>query len=458
MKQGKSAKENAVSLGEAFRLALEAEQSGRLDEAEAMLQRILTADPRNPDALHVGAVVALRQLRFDAARERIGKAIAEVPDLAVLHRTLSEIERQSGNTDAALAASYRGLKLDGTDAPAIAILASIYRDRLELDAAIECARNALALQPDFAAAHFVLAESYMLRGEFMAGWQAFELHTRYLAQRTPSGPPLWDGKPLLGGTLLLIADQGFADVIQFARFIPWAAQCCGELVIACAAHLHKLLDQVLPGVKMFADWREQPRFNAYCPLPGLALRYGATRATIPRDIPYLRAEPALQAAWLERMAPRAAPGHRRIGLIWAGRMDNETDRTRSTTLEALTPIGDVDKVTLVSLQTGEAAGQLARYAGRSPMIGVGHALKSIDDTLAVIAGLDLLITVDIAAAHLAGAMGKPVWIMLPYVPDWRWMLKTSESPWYPTARLFRQPAPGRWDAVVQDIVAELRRS
>jgi hypothetical protein len=445
-----------ISLADALKSAVEAEQAGRLDQAEALLVRILAAVSGNPDALHVAAVVALRQHRFDVAIERIEQAIGEVPDMAPFYRTLSEIQRQAGNTDAALTAAYRSLKLDPTDAPAAAILATIYRDRLELDAALECARNALAIAPDFAAAHFVLAEAYMLRGEFMAGWQAFEWHTRHSRATTgPGWPPLWDGRPLLGGTLLVIADSGFGDTIQFARFLPWAAECCSELVVACKASLHKLLDQVLPGVKVVEDGHPMPPFSSYCTLSGLALRYGATRSTIPREIPYLRADPALQATWAERLSPRIPPEHRRVGIVWAGRPEHDNDFNRSASLAALEPIGEAPLVTLISLQTGAAAAQIGRYAGAAPLIGVGHVLTSFEDTMAVIAGLDVLITVDTAVAHLAGAMGKTVWIMLPYVPDWRWMLGTTESPWYPTAKLFRQPQRGRWDLVVRDLVAEL---
>jgi Tfp pilus assembly protein PilF len=445
-----------VTLAEAFKIAVEAEQAGRLDQAESLLAGILAADPANPDALHVAAVVALRQHRFDAAIDSIEQAIGEIPDMAPFYRTLSEIQRQAGNTDAALTAAYRSLQLNPSDAPAAAILATIYRDRLELDAALECARNALAIAPDFAAAHFVLAEAYMLRGEFMAGWQALEWHTRHSrAGYGPGWPPLWDGRPLLGGTLLVIADSGIGDTIQFARFLPWAAECCSELVVACRASLHKLLDQVLPGVKLVEDGQKMPPVSTYCTLSGLALRYGATRSTIPREIPYLRADPELQATWAARLAPRIPPEHRRVGIVWAGRPEHENDFNRSASLAALAPIGEAPLVTLISLQTGAAASQIGRYAGAAPLIGVGHVLASLEDTMAVIAGLDVLITVDTAVAHLAGAMGKTVWIMLPYVPDWRWMLGTTESPWYPTAKLFRQPARGRWDLVVHDVVAEL---
>ena len=246
---------------------------------------------------------------------------------------------------------------------------------------------------------------------------------------------------------MLIADQGFGDGIQFARYISWAAGRCGELVVACSRELQPLIGQ-LPGVaSMFDRWEAAPPAAAFLPLSGLPRLHGTRLDTIPADIPYLRADAERAAAWKARLDTLAAPGHRRIGLAWAGRPTHKNDRNRSVALNRLSAITSVDAVTFIALQVGEAQAQVSRYFGRAPLVNLGPEIDDFADSMAVIDGLDLVVTVDTAIAHLAGAMGKTVFIMLPFTSDWRWLEGRSDTPWYPTARLFRPPAPRDWDAM-----------
>ncbi|MGI9169142.1 MAG: glycosyltransferase family 9 protein, partial [Caulobacteraceae bacterium] len=327
--------------------------------------------------------------------------------------------------------------------------------------AVACAERALAINDNLPGAHFGLAEALLLRGDLARGWEEYEW--RFRMPGVPSlmprnDIPQWDGKPLKDGRLMLIADQGFGDGIQFSRYIPWAAERCGELVLACSAELQPLIGQ-LPGVTtMFDRWEAAPQAAAYLPLSGLPRLHGTRLDTIPADIPYLRADPAKTAAWKARLDMLAAPGHRRVGLVWAGRPTHKNDRNRSVALTRLAAITAIDDVTFVSLQKGPPQAQAAGYFGRAPLVNLVPEIEDFTDSMAIIESLDLVVTVDTAIGHLAGAMGKAVFIMLPFTSDWRWLEGRSDTPWYPSARLFRPPAPRDWDAVSVGVAAAMAES
>ena len=257
-------------------------------------------------------------------------------------------------------------------------------------------------------------------------------------------------------TLLLIADQGFGDVIQFARYIPWAAERCPDIAIACSAEMQPLLRQIAParGSSFAGRMRPTTRHSARCP----ACRGWPARAldTSPRRCPYLRADPARAAQWAERMdglgAARLSPRRRDLG-----RPADAQQRPQ--------PLGAARRFPAARrtwpasrcwrCRRARRPARPARYYGRAPLINIGAEIDDYDDTMAILDNLDLLVTVDTSVAHLAGAMGRPVWIMLPRAPDWRWLLDRSDTPWYPSARLFRQQTVRRWDDVAQAIAAEL---
>jgi hypothetical protein len=267
--------------------------------------------------------------------------------------------------------------------------------------------------------------------------------------------PQWDGTALPEATLLLIADQGFGDVIQFSRYIPWAAERCPDIAIAGSAEVQPMLRQIAPKARLFTRWQDAPDYAAFCALSGLP-RLAATRTgTVPAPVPYLHADPARCAQWAERLDGLVPRGFRRVGVIWAGRPTHNNDRNRSALLADFAPLANVAGIALLALQKGPKTGQAGGYYGRAPLINIGAEIEDYDDTMAILDNLDLLVTVDTSVAHLAGAMGRPVWIMLPRAPDWRWLLERSDTPWYPSVRLFRQPSMRRWDDVVQTIATEL---
>jgi hypothetical protein len=337
-------------------------------------------------------------------------------------------------------------------------LAIIHYERLEIDECLDCARRALALDPTLPGAHFELAEALLLQGDMARGWEEYEWRFR-IAGAAPLMPatdkPQWDGTPMRE-TLLLVADQGFGDVIQFSRYIPWAAERCADIAIACSTEVFSLLRQIYPAARLFQRWDEAGAYAAFCPLSGLPRLHGTRVENVPAPIPYLRANPARVSAWAERLGRLVPAGYKRVGVVWAGRPTHNNDRNRSASLAAFAPLAAVPGIALVALQKGPAVAQSGNYFGRAPLVNIGAEIRDYDDTMAILANLDLLVTVDTSVAHLAGAMGRNVWIMLPRAPDWRWLRDREDTPWYPTLRLFRQDATRDWRVVTAAIAARLR--
>jgi Flp pilus assembly protein TadD len=443
-----------VPLDELLMVAAEFSEGGRLSEAEKILDHILSAAPDEPAALHQKGVLLFRMGRHLAAAEMIERAISVAPDIMAFRRNLCPIYERLGRYDDALRVGRQALDRDFHDFQTLHNLAVTHYRRLELDQSIACARRALALDPAAPGPHFELAEALLLRGEFAEGLREYEWRYRIAGAPPllpPNNRPHWDGAPLFDATLLLIADQGFGDSIQFCRYIPWVCARCPQVVVVADPLMHPLIRQTHPGLELVSHWDRCPPFAAYCPLSGLPRLHGTTLDTIPGKLPYLHADPARTAAWRARLRDLLQPGTRRIGIVWAGRPTHNNDCNRSMRLSALAPITSLDGISLVSLQKGPAQSGIAEYFGRAPLLNLGAEIADFVDTMAIIETLDLIITVDTAVAHLAGAMGKPVWILLPYAPDWRWLLERSDSPWYPTARLFRQPGPGDWASVARRV-------
>jgi hypothetical protein len=412
-----------------------------LNEAEEALAHALALGPEHAGALHLLGVVGFRQGRVEEAAALMERSIAASPETALYHRNICEVYRSLGRYDDALAAGHRAVGLTPRDPHCYHNLGVLHYHRLELDAAIHCAESALALDPEFAGAHFGIAEASLLRGDFGRGWEEYEWRFR-LANAPKLLPstdrPQWDGMPLPNGRLLLIADQGYGDVIQFARYLPWVARRCPDIAVACSSEIRPVVTQQ-PGVPTtFDHWDSQPDFAAYCALSSLPRLAGTRLHTIPAPIPYLRADPEKVAEWADRLSWLVPAGYRRIGIAWAGRPTHVNDRNRSTTLATFAPLGELPRVALISLLKGSAQAQIGAYWGRAPLINLG---VDFADTMAVLPSLDLVVTVDTVFAHMAGAMGRPVWVMLPFAPDWRLLLDRADSPWYPSAQLYRQPAP-----------------
>ncbi len=387
------------------------------------------------------------------------RAIRIGGDPALYLRNICEVYRTLGRLDDALAAGRRAAELAPTDPMALHNLAIIHYERLEPDAAIDCARRALALDPTMPGAHFELAEALLLKGELAQGWEEYEWRYRIAgaaALMPPTDKHQWDGTPLPNDTLLLIADQGFGDVIQFARYIAWAAARAPAIAIASSPEVAPLLAQIAPHARIFQRWEECPPWAVFCPLSGLPRLHGTSVDTIPAPIPYLRADPDRTAAWRTRLDGLVPAEYRRIGIVWAGRPTHNNDRNRSAPLAAFTPLAALPRTALISLQKGDAAAQAGNWFGRAPLFNLGAEIQDYADTMAIMQGLDLMVTVDTSVAHLAGAMGRPIWVMLPRAPDWRWLMDRTDTPWYPTMRLYRQDPDRDWRTVLTRIARDLK--
>ncbi len=263
---------------------------------------------------------------------------------------------------------------------------------------------------------------------------------------------MWGGEDLNGRTILLGAEQGFGDVIQFARYVPEVAKRGGRVILMCYAELVRLL-QGMEGVEQICSRNPPPAFDVHCPLASLPGVMGTRLDSIPAEVPYLKADAAISETWGKKIGPR---GDRlRVGLVWAGQPSHNRDMERSVLLSQFGPLVSRRDVAFYSLQKGEAAGQVKDPPMGMELIDFSADLRDFAETAGLISQLDLVITVDTAVAHLAGAMGKPVWVLLARLPDWRWLLDREDSPWYPTMRLFRQRTMGDWEDVIRRVAKEL---
>ena len=435
--------------------ALDFSQLGRHREAEELVRAALLAAPSDPDCLHLAGVLAFEKGDLREASVLMERAVAQRPDTVLYRRNICSLYERLGRYEEAVAAGLHAIRLDPYDLPTLHNLAVVNQRLLRLDDAVAYARRAIALDPSAAAPHLALAELLLMRGEMEEGFEEYEWRFRVPEAGTSlpdTDRPQWNGTRLADGPLLLIADQGFGDVLQFLRYLPWAAERCPRLMLACGPALRRLMEHLHPELPIFDRWAQCPSFAAFCPLSGLPRLHGTRLDTIPASIPYVTTDPTETAAWERRLQAMLPRGYVRVGIVWSGRAHPPN---RSLRLSRLAPIGMLDGISLVSLQMGGAHEEVSGYYGRAPLLALGREIADFSDTAAIIANLDLVVTVDTAVAHLAGAMGKPVWIMLPYSPDWRWLLGRADTPWYPTACLFRQPAPGQWEPVVARIAARL---
>ncbi len=393
-----------------------------------------------------------------AALASVEQAIAQAPDVAANHRRAWSLYRRLGRAHEALAAARRAVSLAPTEAVAHNELAAAYGAVLDLTGMANAAARAIALAPGLASAHFARAAASLLAGKFAEGWREYEWRLR-LPGTAGGIPPddlrRWDGTPMPDGKLLLFADQGRGDIIQFARYIPWAAQRCPNLSLCCAGEMWPILQQFRELRHLVTHWHEAPTCDAFAPLGSLPMLARTRLNNIPAKIPYLRAEPRRAARWRHRLDGWLPSDYLRVGLIWAGSAFHNDDISRSTHLSSFLPLATVPGVALLALQKGPAQAQAADYFGRAPLVSLGPEIHDFDDTMAVLDAIDLLVSVDTGVVHLAAAMGRPTWVLLPYAPDWRWLLSRDDSPWYPGLRLFRQPAPNGWGPAIQRITTSL---
>jgi tetratricopeptide (TPR) repeat protein len=357
----------------------------------------------------------------------------------------------------AVAAYDRALMLAPGNAPLHANRAAALRKLDRPHDALTSARAALRIKPDFAHARFVEAVALLTLGDFKAGWRAYESRWQVgwlKSQARDFGAPLWLGnESLRGRTILLHAEQGLGDTLQFARYVPLLAARGAHVILEVQKPLVRLLANLPGAAAVVARQEPLPAYDYHSPLMSLPLACGTELDSIPADTPYIVPAAADVAAWGARLAQRRRP---RIGLVWSGERSHDNDLNRSMPLATLAPLFDLPDVAFVSLQHEVREEDVGFLLGRPDIMRIGPLFKDFADTAAAIANLDAVVAVDTAAAHLAGALHKPLFLLLPYAADFRWLRERADSPWYPGAKLFRQHRFGDWTGAVDELRAALR--
>jgi tetratricopeptide (TPR) repeat protein len=462
--------EAAASLREALRhrpdypeawynLGVTLGQLGRRDEAVAAYREAVRLRPGYAEALNNLGLALTEAGEHGTAAVFLRQAARLRPDFAEAHNNLGLALAGLARHAEAEAAYAEALRLDPASVEAHTNLGSAYKDQGRLDEALASYELALWHRPDGATAHWNRALAWLQAGDFARGWPEYEWRWRRArAERRRFSGPAWDGGPLEGRTVLLWAEQGLGDTLQFVRYARLVRERGARVVLAAPGTLLPLLGSC-PGVDQLVDEQaEAPPFDVQAPLLSLPGLLGTTLGTVPADVPYLAAEPARVARWRGRLAK--LPGFR-VGIALQGNPRHVGDRHRSVPLDCFAPLAGVPGVSLVSLQKGPGSEQVAALAGRWPVADLGDELDqgaAFVDTAAVVQGLDMVVTVDTAVAHLAGALGRPAWVALSAAADWRWLRGREDSPWYPTLRLFRQERPGEWGPVFARLAAALSQA
>ena len=437
-------------------LGLIAQQVGKTDAALGLMRRSLELNPNNP-AFHINYAIILQdQRRYDEALVHCRQAVALRPDYAEAHANLGAVLTSSGDPWQGIGPLRRSLSLNPQNVKARYNLADALSKIGNYAEAIAEYEQVLTIDPNYAKAQFGLGLLRLMQGDFARGWAGYEWRWRTADPSIPRrtfSQPLWDGSDLAGKTILLYGEQGYGDAIQFVRYVPMVRDRGGRIVLESLKGLTPLFRE-LSGVEQVISWGEAlPAFDVRCPLMTLPRIFGTTLDTIPARVPYLAAPKDKVDAWRQRLRDEA---NLKAGLVWSGNPRHTNDRERSIPPATLEPLQSIDRVTFYSLQKWEEP-STASGLPDLPLRSVAADLHDFADTAALIENLDLVISVDTAVAHLAGALARPVWLLIPFVPDWRWLLDRTDSPWYPTMRIFRQKQRRDWPGVVSDVAAALRQ-
>ncbi|MEK7246494.1 MAG: tetratricopeptide repeat-containing glycosyltransferase family protein [Pseudomonadota bacterium] len=437
----------------AFGAALQ--RQGRLADAQRAYGRAIRFNPNFPDA-YANLGVALRaQGKSEAAVACHRRAIGLRPGGASFHSNLGNALRDLGRLEEAAAALQQALRLT-PDAPEILYnFGLVLRDMGRLDTALSCFDAVLKHRPEHAECRYDRALALLQAGDFKRGFAEYE--TRWKLRRNPPrtfDQPRWNGQAIPGKTLLVHAEPGFGDAIQFARYAALAKKKSGAaLVLECPAELARLMETLEAVDRIAIRGGPLPAFDAHIPLMSLPALMGTAANNVPATVPYL-SPPEIRAVAL----PEIVAGALKVGIVWAGSPATRAERHRSCPFVHFLDLAPVPGVVLYSLQTGEAARDTRTHAVEPLVFDAGQALADFADLATALNQLDLVISVDTATAHLAGALGKPVWTLLSAIGDWRWPASGDRTPWYPTMRLFRQKARGDWNEVMADVGQELQRT
>jgi tetratricopeptide (TPR) repeat protein len=428
---------------------------GDFDGAAKLYESVL-----EQDANHVPALSNLGELLIEAgelgrAEEMLKRSLKLDPNSPNTLCNLGRLYCTRGDSLLSIEQFKKALLLEPTHAGTLCSLGFQMEILGDWAGSVQCYRIALQHHPDHAAARHWLGLSQLAEGNFAEGWMNCEARWQ-TPQFTPFkrqfSQPQWSGEDIRGARILVYSEQGLGDTLQFARYVPLLAARGATVYFEVQPGVQRVLQTLEGAERILVRGDALPEFEWQCPLMSLPLGFHTELGNIPANVPYLKASEAASCAWPERIPPNRV----RVGLAWAGSPKHPRERHRSIPIEQLAQLARIEGATVYSLQKGSGAAHLEKLGPGSGIVNLDAEQKDFADTAAIVANLDLVITIDTSVAHLAGGMGKPVWILLHSYPDSRWLRGRDDSPWYPTARLFRQNVPGRWDDVVDRVRQELR--
>jgi len=432
---------------------------GKNQEAEIFYRQGIAYSPFSASTHNNLGVLCNEMKKTDEARTEFRRAIAISPEYEWSYVNMAPALLDSGDAQASIDSCRRALKMQPDLPIALFNLGASLKALNHLDEAIDCFRSAIRQQPDFGEAHFALAQILLMRGDYEEGWREYDWRWKLPDYRWLSNihgeftQPRWRGEPIAGKTLLIYGEQGLGDVIQHARYIPQVVATGAKVILAVHPPVVPLFAK-LEGVSVVPMDSPLPPFDLHCPLLGMPEIFGTRIDTVPATVPYVTPDPAKVKKWKERIGGKGI----KVGIIWAGNPTQRGDRWRSPRLAAMAPLFDVPGVTFVALQMGAGRDDLVQHPLPPAVIDLGEEIADFADTAAIMMGLDLVITSCTAPLHLAGALGIPTWAVIPYSPHFLWLLGRSDSPWYPSLKLYRQDRPGAdWSVPVAAIAADLTR-
>ncbi|HBE42257.1 MAG TPA: hypothetical protein DDW27_13815, partial [Bacteroidales bacterium] len=428
----------------------------QLDEAINLYKKALQINPDLAEVQNNLGNILAEKGQLDEAITYFQKAIALNPNFADAYYNLGFSLHINKCFDDAIKCYQKAIELNPAHIDAYNNLGAILKDKGQLNDAITCYDKALKIDPCHAGVHFNLGLVYLLSGNFKEGWKEYEWRWRttdFISYQRNFSKPLWDNSDISEKTILIYTEQGLGDAIHFIRYAPLVVKQGARVIIECQRQLVSLFENIEGIHQMVVRDEQLPEFDVHCPLLSLPSVFGTTIDTIPAEIPYIMMDSLLVQKWKDRVKDDNSKF--RAGLAWAGNPLKKGDSNRSFPLETFAPLAESDGVIFYSLQKGNWSEQAQNPPEGMTLVDYTDEINDFSDTAALIENLDLVISVDTAVAHLAGALAKPVWTLLPFAPDWRWMLNREDSPWYPTMRLFRQPSPGDWESVMEKLKEEL---
>jgi tetratricopeptide (TPR) repeat protein len=435
--------------------ALALQRLKRHDEALDVVNKVVLQHANSVEALQVKAIILNALERYEAALLVYQQAMAINPLFVPAMSDAGSIYAKAGDFDQAVSLYSRAIAAQPDYADALHNYCAAFLHMGRCQEAIAMADKGLAYHPNHADMRWVKAAALLRSGEFEQGWKEYEWRwkAKLLGSNQPQPDyvqPMWTGQSVEGKTIWLQPEQGLGDTIQLLRYIPLLAAKGARVLLSVQEPIIPLCDALEKYCTLVLPGQAIPAFDYHCPLFSLPLAFKTDLGNIPSRVPYLAHEPDLQAMWEQRLGVRTAP---RVGLVWSGNAAFQNDAKRSVPLDSLLD-GLPKHLQLVSLQKEVRALDKPLLVA-SAIFDPGQDLQTFADTAALVACMDLVISVDTSVAHLTGALAKPLWLMLPYSPDWRWMMRRSDSPWYPTARLFRQEEDCRWQTVIAKIALEI---